>query len=140
MSSTSVSNKKSIQYPSSIVKRAERAISCSPFKLALFATMRNQSVSLGNISGQTGIDRGYAKKILSEPKVESELTWLIQVGLLRREVDGQGITDSFRLTPLGRQLVEKWEAKGGYFPTPSQWELLFNNLQKTTSIFLSSIA
>ncbi len=139
MSSTSVSNKKSIQYPSSVVKRAERAISCSPFQLALFATMRTQSVSLGNISGQTGIDRGYAKKILSEPKTESELTWLIQVGLLRREVDGQGITDSFRLTPLGRQLVEKWEAKGGCFPNPSHWELLFNNLQKTTSIFLSSL-
>lgn len=32
--------------------------------------------------------------------------WLIQVGVLRREVDGQGITDSYRLAPLGRQLLE----------------------------------
>jgi hypothetical protein len=45
--------------------------------------------------------------------VESATNWLIQVGMLRREVDGQGLTDSFRLTPLGLQLIEKWEAAGG---------------------------
>jgi hypothetical protein len=52
--------------------------------------------------------------------------WLISVGLLRREVDGQGITDSFRLTPLGRQLVEKWENQGGTLPKPSWCERLLN--------------
>ena len=28
------------------------------------------------------------------------------MGVLRREVDGQGLTSRFRLTPLGRQLLD----------------------------------
>jgi hypothetical protein len=39
------------------------------------------------------------------------------VGVLRREVDGQGITDSFRLTPLGHQLIVK--LKDQKLPNPS---------------------
>ncbi len=35
-----------------------------------------------------------------------DLRWLISVGVLRREVDGQGLTSRFRLTPLGRQLLD----------------------------------
>jgi hypothetical protein len=38
--------------------------------------------------------------------------WLIQVGMLRREVDGQGLTDSFRLTPLGGQIAESLNNSG----------------------------
>ncbi|WP_370497282.1 Npun_F0494 family protein [Trichodesmium erythraeum] len=41
-------------------------------------------------------------------KSENYLLWLIQVGVLRKEVDRQGITDSFRLTPMGHQLVKKY--------------------------------
>ncbi len=43
--------------------------------------------------------------------VENAILWLIQVGILRREVDGQGITDSFRLTPMGHLLLEKWQTQ-----------------------------
>ena len=39
--------------------------------------------------------------------LENELRWLITVGVLRREVDGQGLTSRFRLTPLGRQLLDE---------------------------------
>lgn len=38
--------------------------------------------------------------------LEDHLLWLINVGVLRREVDGQGLTSRFRLTPLGRQLLD----------------------------------
>lgn len=79
--------------------------------------MRSTSVPLPAIAGQTGIKQGYIQTPLSDGAVERELMWLIQVGLLRREVDGQGITDSFRLTPLGRQLVEKWERQCGFLPS-----------------------
>ncbi len=51
---------------------------------------------------------GYTDRSLTELVAESNLVWLIQVGILRREVDGQGLTDSFRLTPLGLQIIEKW--------------------------------
>jgi hypothetical protein len=54
--------------------------------------------------------------------------WLIQVGVLRREVDGQGITDSFRLTPLGRQLMEKYQKLS--LGTPSWLDYFYNALER----------
>jgi hypothetical protein len=78
--------------------------------------MRDQSVELNAIGLESGLEKGYTKSHLTELACENNLLWLIQVGLLRREVDGQGITDSFRLTPLGRQLVEKYQLQGGEIP------------------------
>ncbi len=100
---------KMLPYPSRTVERAQRSLLCSPFYLRLFQTMRWESVPLKAIAGDSGLQQGYSKRSLSELAVENTLLWLIQVGLLRREVDGQGITDSFRLTPLGRQLVEQYQ-------------------------------
>ncbi len=40
-------------------------------------------------------------------EVEAAFCWLIKIGVLRREVDGQGLTSKIRLTPLGRQILEK---------------------------------
>ena len=79
--------------------------------------MRNQSVPIALIAEQTGIDRGYIKQAFGESKVEDKLVWLINVGLLRREVDGQGLTDSFRLTPLGRQIVTEWTQSRSEIPS-----------------------
>ncbi|MEL6163527.1 MAG: Npun_F0494 family protein, partial [Cyanobacteria bacterium J06628_3] len=59
----------------------------------------------------------YTKRPLSELAADNALVWLIEVGLLRREVDGQGITDSFRLTPLGRQLTESSQSNTWAAPT-----------------------
>jgi hypothetical protein len=81
--------------------------------------MRWESVSVPKLAGTLGIDSGYTRRSLSELDVESATNWLIQVGMLRREVDGQGLTDSFRLTPLGLQLIEKWETAGGNLPAVS---------------------
>lgn len=103
---------------------------CLPFQLSLFEAMRSQSVPLGAIAGQAGVERHYAQSPMSELAVENGLMWLIQVGILRREVDGQGITDSFRLTPLGRQLVEKWEQQGGTIPPPSLLDRLYNAMSR----------
>jgi hypothetical protein len=120
----------SIEYPARSVKRAERAMSCLPFQLSLFAAMRTKSVPLQAIAGQEGVGNHYTRRPMSELAVESGLMWLIQVGILRREVDGQGITDSFRLTPLGRLLVEKWEHQGGTLPSPSFLDRLYNALSR----------
>ncbi|XGW00272.1 MAG: Npun_F0494 family protein [Leptolyngbya sp. BL-A-14] len=100
-----------IEYPDKTVHRAEKAMRCAPFTLRLLTTMVQQSVALTAISGHSGVENQYTQKPLSELIAEAELLWLIQVGLLRREVDGQGLTDSFRVTPLGRQLVQKWQAQ-----------------------------
>lgn len=112
------STPKTIAYPDRTVLRAERAMRCAPFRLRLYTTMMQQSVSLMAITGQAGLTHGYTQTPLSELLAEAELLWLIQVGLLRREVDGQGLTDSFRVTPLGRQLVQRQE-QGSVRLTPT---------------------
>lgn len=106
-----------MQYPPQTIARAIRAVQCSPFQLALFTAMQWQSVSLQEIAGSLGVEKQYTCQILSEMAAENALLWLIQVGLLRREVDGQGLTDSFRLTPLGRQLVEQWQQQSWNSPS-----------------------
>jgi hypothetical protein len=107
-------------------ERAKRALVCSPFNLCLFEAMRSQSVALNEIKENNGVQNGYSKRPLSELLAENALVWLIQVGILRREVDGQGITDSFRLTPLGHQLVEQFQ--GSPWGTPSWHERLYDSV------------
>jgi hypothetical protein len=102
---------RTFEYTPQTVHRAKVALSCSPFRLKLFQEMRNQSVPIQQIAEETGIKLGYVTEAFSESRIENKLVWLINVGLLRREVDGQGLTDSFRLTPLGRKIVAEWESK-----------------------------
>ncbi|MBF2003186.1 MAG: hypothetical protein IGS50_17250 [Synechococcales cyanobacterium C42_A2020_086] len=120
----------SIQYSAATVQRADRAVRCTPFRLPLFTTMRWQSVDLRAMIDQTGVERGYTCKPLSEVAVENELLWLIQVGLLRREVDGQGLTNSFRLTPLGHLLVEQWQQQGESLPAATWRDRVVNALSR----------
>lgn len=127
---SSTPKKQLIQYPQPTLERAKRALCCSPFELTLFSAMGNQSVPLQTIAGKTGIERGYTQKLLTERIAEAELTWLIDVGLLRREVDGQGITDSFRLTPLGKQIIVNWESQESSFPSPSKVDKIYNTLNR----------
>jgi hypothetical protein len=117
-------NSKTLNYQPNSFKRAEKSLLCSPFTVKLFETMRRQSVALGAIASENGVKNGYTQQPLSELACDDGLGWLIQVGLLRREVDGQGITDSFRLTPLGHQLIEKYQ--GQNLPAPSWSDRLYN--------------
>lgn len=123
----------SISYSAVTIKRAERALQCSPFQLALFTTMINTSVDLRAISLESGIDKHYTLKAMTENAIETELMWLIQVGILRREVDGQGITDSFRLTPLGRMTVEKWQTNFNQIPSANWIDYCLNFLLRLFS-------
>ncbi|TVQ14493.1 MAG: hypothetical protein EA368_01140 [Leptolyngbya sp. DLM2.Bin27] len=97
----------SISYARRSLNRAERAFRCSPFRLALLGDLRSQSISIRQLCAPAGIKSGYSRRPLAELQAENEMMWLIAVGLLRREVDGQGLTDSFRLTPMGRQVFEQ---------------------------------
>lgn len=98
--------------------------------MPLLAAMGSNSVPLLSIVGLEGVERNYTTRPRSELAVENDLMWLIQVGVLRREVDGQGITDSFRLTPLGRQLLEKWQGLGETLPPPSLSDRLHHTLTR----------
>lgn len=120
----------SIQYSPRVVKRAERAVRCSPFQRPLFEAMRSHGVALKAIASHNGVQSGYTREPLAELAAENALMWLIQTGLLRREVDGQGLTDSFRLTPLGRQLVERWRTHATPFRDPSWLDRVQNMLSR----------
>ena len=113
---------KSFSYSQQTILRAERALICCPFKAALFTKMLEERVGMAEITGKSGIMNDYTIKPMSELVVDNALVWLIQVGILRREVDGQGITDSFRLTPLGRQLAKQTET----WRTPSWRDRISN--------------
>ena len=115
-------------YTSRSVERAERSLVCSPFQLSLFEMMSSTSVPVQAIAGNSGVEHNHTKRPISELAAENALVWLIQVGLLRREVDGQGITDSFRLTPLGRQIVEQYQ--GSSLRNPSWRDRFYNALNR----------
>jgi hypothetical protein len=124
MTTTSTqTTQKAFTYSGNTLARAERSLLCSPFNLSLFVVMGSDRVAMGEIAGNSGLQKGYTKRPLSELSCDNDLAWLIQVGVLRREVDGQGITDSFRLTPLGRQVVEKFH--GQVLPSPSWRDRLY---------------
>lgn len=110
---------------------------CAPFQFRLFQTMVWQSVPLMAIAHAAGLQNQYTQKPLSEFAVENELLWLIRVGVLRREVDGQGLTDSFRVTPLGRQIIEQWQQGGlAERSSPRLSDRLYNALSRWLGITL----
>lgn len=119
-----------VSFGDRVCQRAEQAVRCSPFHLKLLRDLRFHSVSLDDIKDTYGIDHGYTRFPLVELQAENELLWLMAVGLLRREVDGQGLTDSFRLTPLGRHLLDQWEAQGTEDLPPRWQDHLYNFLNR----------
>ena len=119
-----------IQYSPATIKRAERALRCTPFRLPLLVAMRQQSVELKAIAGKAGLQNGFTSRPVTELAAESDLLWLIQVGVLRREVDGQGLTDSFRLTPLGQQIIERSDAPSDTQSSPSFSDRLYNAVSR----------
>jgi hypothetical protein len=119
-----------MQYLSLTLSRADRAVRCAPFRLKFYDTIVFNSVSLKTLSGSSGVRYGYTRQTIGEIRAEDELMWLIQVGLLRREVDGQGLTDSFRITPLGRQLLDQWHNVGEQELRPSWRDRIKNALHR----------
>jgi hypothetical protein len=109
-----------MEYSLQTITRARQALRCSPFRLPLFLKMRSQGVSLATIAGTVGTVNQYTQIVLSEITAERRLAWLTEVGLLRREVDGQGLTDSYRLTPLGRHLLEEWQQQNWGNANPTE--------------------
>jgi hypothetical protein len=96
-----------MHFAPSALERAARALRCSGFTRHLLETLVTVGVPLRAIASKEGYHSGYTTTPRSLIATENRLLWLIQVGVLRREVDGQGITDSFRITPLGYQLLQQ---------------------------------
>ena len=119
MNSVEQKTTNSLSYSQKTIERAERSLRVSPFRMQLFTTMRSRSVDFQEIAGVNGSKNQFTQRQLSELITDNSLLWLIQVGILRREVDGQGITNSFRLTPLGHEIIDKLSTQGNEIPLAS---------------------
>jgi hypothetical protein len=78
-----------------------------PFRSAFYRSV--DSRALGSRDLSKGLERDTLLfKPLSSARAEKLFLQLIRLGVLRREVDGQGLTERVRLTPLGREVLELW--------------------------------
>jgi len=90
-----------------IFRRAEKGIKKSPFNLFFFEILLEDSLSAEEVFLNKS---KYLNKefifIKSSTFIENQFLRLIKIGVLRREVDGQGLTSRVRTTPIGRQVLE----------------------------------
>lgn len=89
------------------LQRARLNLRCLPFRRAFYGELRDAALSSTELAGRVDVD-GLLFRQASAEQLEDAFIWLIRLGVLRREVDGQGLTERVRLTPLGRQVLERW--------------------------------
>ena len=112
-------------------RRADRAARCSPLHHRCFTALQEDAVGLADLCASGS---PFTTRPLSAAEADQLVRWLLQVGFVRREVDGQGLTDRVRLTPLGRQVVAAWPE--GCCPPVSWQERCANGLRRWFSIWL----
>ena len=90
-----------------IFRRAKKGIRNCPFNLFLFQSLQKGSLSAQNVFEHKSkyLNQEFMF-INSSLFIENEFLKLIKIGILRREVDGQGLTSKVRITPMGRQVLE----------------------------------
>tara|TARA_B100001029_G_scaffold154176_1_gene138240 strand:+ start:11 stop:385 length:375 start_codon:yes stop_codon:yes gene_type:complete len=90
-----------------IFRRARKGIRKSPFNLFLFQSLQEDSLSAQNVFQNKSKYLNHDFMFINSPLfIENEFLKLIKIGVLRREVDGQGLTSKVRITPIGRQVLE----------------------------------
>ena len=90
-----------------IISRSTSAIRCLPLNSDFYKDIQISGLSAEQVFNLKG--RYISKKLFklkNAEEVEIHFLWLIKIGVLRREVDGQGLTSKVRLTPLGRLILE----------------------------------
>lgn len=91
----------------SALERARRHVRCLPFRRSFYTLLGTGALSSSELAGRPDV-AALLRAPASPDQLEDHFIWLIQLGVLRREVDGQGLTERVRLTPLGRQVLELW--------------------------------
>ena len=90
-----------------IFRRAKKGIRNCPFNLFLFQSLQEVSLSAQNVfENKANYLNQEFMFINSSLFIENEFLKLIKIGVLRREVDGQGLTSKVRITPIGRKVLE----------------------------------
>ena len=90
-----------------IFRRAKKGLRNCPFNLFFFQSLQKESLSAQNVFDKKSkyLNQEFMF-INSSSFIENEFLKLIKIGVLRREVDGQGLTSKVRFTPIGRQVLE----------------------------------
>ncbi len=90
------------------IKRAIKAFRCLPLNKKFYSDAQEKGLNAEKVFlRRTKYQKNGSIWFKRSASVEEAFRWLIIIGILRREVDGQGLTSRVRLTPLGRQILEK---------------------------------
>ena len=88
------------------LKRAIKAFRCLPLNYSFYADAQKEGLDAENVFKKKEQYQVIGERWFKRSsEVEATFRWLITIGVLRREVDGQGLTSKIRLTPLGRQIL-----------------------------------
>ena len=90
-----------------IINRSAKAIKCLSLNSNFYKEIEVSGLSAQTVHAMK--DKYISKEFLknsNEQKIENQFLWLIKIGILRREVDGQGLTSKVRITPLGRIILK----------------------------------
>lgn len=113
---------------SGALERAKNSVKCLPFKKQFY-----EEIKLESISSKDLCKRSDWNNIVFVPfgikRAEEHFSWMIKLGILRREVDGQGLTDRVILTPLGLRVIEQFE---GEIPRAGIRERIKENFRRHT--------
>ena len=91
-----------------IIIRTKRSIKCLSFNSNFYTDAQDFGLMAETVYELR--DKYIENKtfyFLSSSSIENDFQWLISIGVLRREVDGQGLTSKVRLTPLGREVLKQ---------------------------------
>ena len=89
------------------MQRASTSMRCLPFRRAFYEELAERAISSSELCRREDWQQLVFAPFGPE-RAEGHFIWMIRLGILRREVDGQGLTERVRLTPLGRQVLERW--------------------------------
>lgn len=98
----------SAEHDRQAVARARQALRCLPFRLRFYQALEQGALSSRELAARSDW-MSLSRRRFHVNRTEDQLIWLIQLGVLRREVDGQGLTERVRLTPLGRTTIAPWQ-------------------------------
>jgi hypothetical protein len=108
------------------LRRASRSLCCLPLRRAFYEEVDSQAMSSTELCARSD----WARLVFAPfgvERAEAHFRWLIRLGVLRREVDGQGLTERVRLTPMGRQLLASWS---GEVPRAGLRERILENFRR----------
>ncbi len=91
------------------ISRGAKCIRCFPFNQHFYSEAQKKGLDAYSVYKKSDL---YKNQLIpwfrNEYLVESSFRRMIKVGVMRREVDGQGLTSKVRLTPLGRTILENY--------------------------------